>query len=131
MAKLMLDAWPCEDYQPNCLVPVPMHPARLRKRGFNQAAELTKILAKQVKIPCDLTLCEKKINTMTQVNLDSKHRNRNLQQAFVAKANTHQHITLIDDLLTTGSTANAVALALKKQGVARVDIWCLARTPSY
>lgn len=129
MAKLMLDAKPAEDYQPDFLVPIPMHPARLRERGFNQAAELTKILARQLNIPSDLTLCEKTINTTAQVHLGSKHRNRNLQKAFIAKPCSFRHITLVDDLLTTGSTANALALALKKQGVATVDIWCLARTP--
>lgn len=129
MAQLMLDARPSEIYQPDCLVPVPMHPKRLRERGFNQAAELTKILARELNLPYNLTLCEKTINTAAQVNLNGKHRNRNLQKAFIAKACNYQHVTLIDDLLTTGSTANALASALKKQGVTRVDVWCLARTP--
>ena len=128
MVELMLEALPTA-YQPNCLVPVPMHHKRLRERGFNQAAELAKLLSKRIKVPLDLTLCEKIINTAAQVNLNSKQRVRNLQKAFIANRNNHQHITLIDDLLTTGSTANALAIALKKQGVARVDVWCLARTP--
>lgn len=129
MAQLMLDAKPPEIYQPDCLVPVPMHPKKLRERGFNQAAELTKILAKKLNLSLNLTLCEKTINTAAQVNLNGKHRNRNLQKAFTAKVSHYQHVTLIDDLLTTGSTANALALTLKKQGVKRVDVWCLARTP--
>lgn len=129
MVQLMLDAKPEENYKPDCLVPIPMHPKRLRERGFNQAAELTRVLAKRLNIPFNLTLCEKKINTTAQVNLSGKHRNRNLQKAFIAKTCNYQHVTLVDDLLTTGSTANAMALALKKQGVARVDVWCMARTP--
>jgi ComF family protein len=129
MAKLMLDALPSA-YQPDCLVPVPMHPTRLRERGFNQSAELTKLLAKQLKLPFDLKLCQKKINTAAQVTLDGKYRRRNLVNAFTAKPTSFKHITLIDDLLTTGSTANELALTLKQQGVKRVDVWCLARTIS-
>ncbi|MDP1602342.1 MAG: ComF family protein [Legionella sp.] len=127
MTRLMLDARP-PSYQTDCLVPVPMHPLRLRERGFNQSAELTKFLAKRLKIPFDLNLCEKKTNTVAQVNLNGKHRRLNLVNAFTAKPTAYQHITLIDDLLTTGSTANELARTLKQQGVARVDVWCLART---
>lgn len=129
LVKLMLDAVPV-DYQPDCLIPVPLHRKRMRQRGFNQSAELAKILAKKIQVPCQLSLCEKVINTTPQVALNRRERQNNLRQAFVAKANSFEHVTLIDDLLTTGSTANELARVLKKQGVKRVDIWCCARTGS-
>lgn len=112
---------------PQCLIPVPMHPQRLKIRGFNQAALLAKTLARKLNRPCNLTACEKRINTAPQASLDGEHRQKNLQNAFHVTAIPYEHIALIDDLLTTGSTANELALNLKKMGVKQVDIWCCAR----
>lgn len=114
-----------------CLIPVPMHSKRLRQRGFNQAAVLTKALARKVTLPYDLTSCQKIINTAPQASLDSEQRQKNLRKAFYAKPLPYEHIILIDDLLTTGCTANELARTLKKTGVKRVDIWCCARTISH
>ena len=127
LAKLMLDALPKQVIQTQCLIPVPLHPKRLRQRGFNQAAELSKLLAKQLKIPCELRLCSKVINTVPQVSVNSDERRKNLRQAFRSKAIPYQQVTLVDDLVTTGSTANELARILKQEGVARVDLWCCAR----
>lgn len=128
LVKLMMDALACPGYQPDCLIPVPLHSKRLKERGFNQAAELTKGLAGMLRRPYELTLCKKIINTLPQVGLSSKERRSNLRRSFVVQPSRHRHIALIDDLLTTGSTANEIAKRLKQQGVERVDIWCCART---
>ena len=104
-----------------------MHPIRLRQRGFNQAAELAKQLAHTLNLPFDLFSCKKIINTAAQAGLNEQQRRKNLRDAFEAKPLPYQHITLVDDLLTTGSTANDLAKVLKKQGVTRVDVWCCAR----
>jgi ComF family protein len=132
LVQLMLEAYPLikamiADLSSVCLVPVPMHRKRLQQRRFNQAAELAKLLSKHIAIPVELTLCQKKINTPTQVSLNSKERRRNLQQAFSANPTRYSHVILIDDLVTTGSTVNELAYVLKKKGVKRVDVWCLAR----
>jgi ComF family protein len=127
LAKLMLDALPQLATSTQCLVPVPLHPKRLRQRGFNQAAELAKLLARKLKIPCELNLCKKVIHTVPQVSLNSKQREQNLRHAFQSKPTHYQHITLVDDLMTTGSTASELARALKQQGVGRVDFWCCGR----
>lgn len=128
LAELMLDAWDNASIQPDCLVPVPMHKQRLRQRGFNQAMELAKILSRKRGLKLATGLCQKRHNTSPQSGLDRSQRQRNLAHAFVAHAHDYQHIVLVDDLLTTGSTANELARVLKLQGVARVDVWCLART---
>lgn len=127
LVKLMLDALPARGFTSECLVPVPLHSKRIRQRGFNQAAELCKVLGKKLNISYDLNLCKKIIHTPSQASLDSKQRRRNMRQAFQSKPSNYQHITLVDDLLTTGSTANELARIFKKQGVARVDLWCCAR----
>jgi len=104
-----------------------MHPKRLKQRGFNQAAVLTQSLGKKLNLPYRLNSCQKIINTAPQARLNGEQRQTNLKQAFIAEKLPYQHVMLVDDLLTTGSTANELALTLKKVGVQRVDIWCCAR----
>lgn len=126
LVKLMKDALP-DDYRSECLIPVPLHALRLRQRGFNQTAELAKILAAELAIPCSLTRCQKIINTPTQAGLSGRQRRNNLKQSFRIKPMPYAHVTLVDDLLTTGSTASELARCLKQQGVQRVDVLCCAR----
>lgn len=128
LVQLMLDALPPEGLNTQCLIPVPLHYKKLRERGFNQAAEFSKMLAGLLKIPCELTLCKKVLNTPAQVSLNGDKRRQNLRHAFQIKSHPYQHITLVDDLLTTGSTVNELAMLFKQQGVTRVDVWCCART---
>lgn len=128
LSHLMMQAIKTEDKKPHCLIPVPMHPKRIRHRGFNQAAILAKSLARKLRIPCDVGACQKIINTAPQAGLDAEQRQKNLRHAFKTKTLPYQHVALIDDLLTTGATANELALTLKKSGVQQVDIWCCART---
>lgn len=124
---LMLNALP-KSIKPDCLIPVPMHPTRLKQRGFNQSALLTRALAHHLNLPYDLGYCIKKVNTAAQVDLNREQRKKNLRHSFEVIKSPLQHVILIDDLLTTGSTANELALTLKQAGVKRVDVWCCART---
>lgn len=127
LTKLMLDAVSKNTARPQCLIPVPMHSKRLRLRGFNQAAELAKKMSQALNIPYDLSLCKKRVNTPSQASLSAIARQKNLRHAFEAKVKTYQHVALIDDLMTTGNTANEIARVLKNQGIKRVDLWCCAR----
>lgn len=130
LATLITTAIPPEALKTQCLLPVPLHRKRLQQRGFNQAAELVKQLGRQLKIPYDLSHCKKIINTAPQAGLNAAQRQRNLRHAFTVQPLPYQHVTLVDDLLTTGSTVNELAKILKQQGVNRVDVWCCARTTS-
>jgi ComF family protein len=127
IAKMMLQSIPQDIQMTECLIPVPIHPKRIRERGYNQAAELTKHLAKALKKPYELTLCAKIKNTAAQAGLSGKERLGNLHNAFAVKENKYKHITLVDDLITTGSTANELAKIFKKQGAGHVSVWCCAR----
>ncbi|WP_423202247.1 ComF family protein [Legionella rowbothamii] len=127
LSHLMLNGLP-DSNLPQCLIPVPMHARKIKQRGFNHAAILTRGLAKKLNLPYDLTSCQKILNTAPQASLDKKQRQSNLRHAFISKKLPFQHVALVDDLLTTGSTANELALTLKKSGVERVDLWCCART---
>lgn len=127
LASLILQALPQSALESECLMPIPIHRKKLAIRGFNQSAELCKELAKQLKKPYDLLSCQKIIHTPAQAETDLKERSKNIRGSFQVKPIKHQHITLIDDLITSGSTANELALTLKKQGVKQVDLWCCAK----
>ena len=127
LTELILDALNDEAKKTQCLIPVPMHPLRIRQRGFNQAAVLAKRLGRRLNITYDLSGCHKISNTAPQATLNAKLRKKNIHNTFRANPLVYQHITLIDDLLTTGSTANELARVLKQQGAMRVDLWCCAR----
>ncbi len=127
LCQLMLEAKDPENAT-ECLIPIPLHAKRLQTRGFNQAAVLAKHLSKIIQKPYAAQDCAKMIPTLPQAGLNAKQRRTNLKDAFAVKPLPYRHVTLVDDLFTTGATANSVAKILKEQaGVQRVDLWCCAR----
>lgn len=113
---------------PELLVPVPLHHWRFRRRGFNQSQIIAKALGKKLKIPIDLTSCTRTRSTPQQSQLNKGSRQRNLQDAFQCEfPRPYQHIALIDDVMTTGSTVQALAKACKAAGASRVDVWVMCR----
>lgn len=118
--------------RPDALVPVPLARRRLRRRGFNQAQMLADWLSSALAIPVDATLLQRVQETQSQQALDAANRRKNLRLAFALtreQSLTGRHLAIIDDVLTTGATAEALARLLKRAGAARVDVYCLARTP--
>lgn len=119
--------------QAQCLLPVPLSQPRLRQRGFNQAAMLAQWLSQQLNIPWSQAVLQRVRDTPAQQQLGAKARQRNLRHAFALtnpEALTFHHVALVDDVVTTGSTANGLArLLLQHTAVTRVDVYCLARTP--
>lgn len=116
---------------PDLLMPVPLHWRRQLRRGFNQSRFIAEDLARALDIPL-LDSLRRQRATPPQQGLSATQRRRNLRHAFALRTGTDisaRHIALIDDVVTTGSTANAVAALLMKAGARRVDVWCLARTP--
>ncbi len=112
---------------PDALIPVPLHTARLRTRGFDQARLLADALGQQFARPVHTNLVRTR-DTGTQGGLSARARVKNVAGAFSAVNLTGiQHVALIDDVATTAATLNACALALKRAGVARIDAWVMAR----
>ncbi|OGO95513.1 MAG: hypothetical protein A3F41_02290 [Coxiella sp. RIFCSPHIGHO2_12_FULL_44_14] len=113
---------------PQYLIPVPLHPRRLRQRGFNQAVEIAKPLAKRLHIPVALNACYRSKNTAPQTELPAKQRHTNVKNAFTINPLFHaEHVAIIDDVITTGSTVRELSLLLLKHHVSKIDIWCCAR----
>ena len=118
--------------RPDLLLPVPLAERRQRQRGFNQAALLGQWLSEQLHLPVQQHWLQRVIDTPAQQQLDAATRKRNLRRAFTLAPASRiggLHLALVDDVLTTGATAESLARLLKKAGAARVDIYCLARTP--
>ncbi len=113
---------------PDCILPVPLHRKRLRQRGFNQSAELTRYVAGRFNIALNVQSVVRVRNTQTQTGLDKKQRRKNMRGAFeiVQPLNAH-HVAIVDDVVTTQSTVNELAHRLKRAGVKRVDVWSIAR----
>jgi len=131
LAKLFINLIETTDLElPERIIPVPLHPTRLQERGFNQAMELAKPIANHFDIPLDIQSCRRTRATQTQSSLDKKIRMKNMRGAFeVVKQIECEHLVLIDDVVTTGSTTNELAKVIKSTGVKKVDVWALARTP--
>ena len=109
---------------------MPLHPARLRERGFNQAVELARPLARRLGVPLAAALCRRLRDTPAQASLDRAARRRNVRGAFACDGDlSGRHVAVVDDVLTSGATIDALARALKKAGAARVSAWVAARAP--
>jgi len=117
--------------RPDALVPVPLHRTRLRSRGYNQALELARPLARALAVPLRDDLLVRVRETAAQSTLDARARRRNLRGAFAAAPERRwpAHVALFDDVMTTGTTLREASRALLRAGVARVDAWALARAP--
>ena len=124
-----------EDYLRNIdlVIPMPMHPQRLKQRGFNQALEIAKVLTKNSKQKLDYKSVQRQTLTPPQASLPLKARVKNIKGAF--KVNTDRldklqgkRIAIIDDVMTTGASLNELAKTLKKAGASHVECWVIART---
>jgi ComF family protein len=112
------------------MIPVPLHIRRLRTRGFNQSLILARALEKKHNIHVDFSLLKRRKLTLTQTGLDKKERQKNIQRAFEVTDPERieaKNIILVDDVLTTGATANECAKILKKAGARQVGVITLAR----
>ena len=113
---------------PDLVIPMPLHRDRLVSRGFNQATLIASVAARQLQLPLRPRLLQRVRATAPQSGLSAGARQHNLQGAFVARPLAGLGpVALVDDVLTTGSTATAAARALKAAGASRVEVWVAAR----
>lgn len=117
----------------DCLMPVPLHPARLRERGFNPPGLVARELGRALGVPVDYDALERVRDTPSQTGLSRAGRRRNVAGAFALRrpgAPLPARIWLVDDVVTTGATLREAAAVLRRGGVQRVVGLCIARTPS-
>jgi ComF family protein len=114
---------------PDALIPVPLSPARLLKRGFNQSLEIAKVIKKQHRLRMPAEAAQRIKETPPQVLLPWKERAKNIRGAFACESDfSFQHVALVDDVMTTGATLNELARVVKKAGAREVSCWVVART---
>jgi ComF family protein len=117
------------DRWPDLIVPVPLATARFKERGFNQAVEVGLVLERRLQIPLQANIVRRIRETREQSGLEAKERRKNLRGAFaVERTLLPQHVAIVDDVVTTGSTMNELARTLRRAGVERIEAWALART---
>ena len=121
---------------PRLLVPVPLHRARLRERGFNQAAALANYAGQMLGIRCVPRAMKRVRNTPSQTSMSMEERHRNVRGAFAVNGAAARrrllaagHVAVVDDVMTTGSTLAEIKCALLAAGVRQVDLWAVARAP--
>ncbi|WP_293374754.1 ComF family protein [Nevskia sp.] len=115
---------------PDLLIPVPLHPSRLRERGYNQALELARGITRQLAIDIDWQSAVRLRATADQIGKRARERRKEVRKAFaVGAAVAGRHIALIDDVMTTGSTVDDLARAARAAGAARIEVWVAARVP--
>ena len=126
LSQLMLQRVPPFLTEP--LMPMPLHRKRLRKRGYDQALELTRPLAREMCLPLWQGLARKRA-TAAQSGLDAEARQQNMRDAFAVRFAPPKALILVDDVMTTGATLQAAVHALQGYGLRRATLWVCARTP--
>ncbi|MBW2240860.1 MAG: ComF family protein [Deltaproteobacteria bacterium] len=116
-------------FVPDIVVPVPLHRARRRERGFDQAALLARAVAREARVKAGLRVLERRRDTPRQVGLSRRERRRNVRGAFVARRAVPACVWLVDDVATTGATLSEAARALLCAGAHQVIGICVAHTP--
>ena len=115
-------------FRPDLILPVPLAPARLAERGFNQALELARPLARLLGVSLEISHVHRRRDTAPQASLPWKERKRNIRHAFECEFDLNgKTVLVVDDVMTTGATLDELARTLKAHGAARVENYVLAR----
>lgn len=128
LAELMLTAWPRWEQPVDLVVPIPLHAARYRERGYNQSELLARVLERRLDWRVEPAALKRVRRTRPQVGLNMVERQANVSGAFVAEATLVEgkEILLIDDVRTTGATLVSAAEVLLAAGAKAVSAYCLA-----
>jgi ComF family protein len=113
---------------------VPLHISRLRERGFNQATALARYAGRMLEIPCGARVLRRVRDTPSQTSLAAAERRRNVRGAFsvngagaLRRLLAAQHVAIVDDVVTTGSTVDEIRGVLLAAGVRQVEVWAAAQ----
>jgi len=113
---------------PDLLIPVPLHVSRLVTRGFNQSAEIARILGHRLRIPVTRRAVIKPHRTGSQQGLATRQRRTNIRGAFASVDSlSGQRVALVDDVMTTGATLGELARTVRRAGARHIDCWVIAR----
>lgn len=113
---------------PDLLVPVPLHRARLRERGFSQALEIARPIARAMNLPIETRAVRRARETLPQARLSRESRVSNVRDAFTVSGGlAGRRVAIVDDVMTSGQTVTALAKSLRNEGCADIQVWVIAR----
>jgi ComF family protein len=128
LGELMAEHYAQQGAHPDVIIPVPLHPGRLRTRGFNQALELARPIAARLRIPINVRACARTRGTVAQSDLPATQRAKNIKGAFEVRERLPvRSVAIVDDVMTTGATVDELARTLTANGVEDVQVWVCAR----
>ena len=114
---------------PDYVVPMPLHPAKLRERGFNQSLLIAAAITRELNLKLLPNACRRLRDTPPQSALPWKERNKNVRNAFSCEMDlSGKRVALVDDVLTSGASLNALADAVSEKGAIQINTWVVART---
>ena len=117
-----------EQLTADVIIPMPLHPKRLKERGFNQSLLLLEPVAFEMGLPIDTSSCQRVRDTPHQTGKTARQRKQNIKGAFqFENQKGYKHVIIFDDVITTGSSVGELGKVLKRSGVERVEVWSLAR----
>jgi len=118
---------------PDVIIPMPLHPNRLRQRGFNQVCILAKPIKQILGIPIQYDVVKRQYDTASQSSLSAKKREKNMWHAFTCPQPLNTNcVAIVDDVMTTGSTIKSLCKTLLAQGkIKEVHVWCCARATKH
>ena len=129
LAQNIQEKWYYNNPLPEIIIPMPLHTQRLQERGFNQAIEIARPIAKKLFLPMEIDACKRIKQTAAQATLPARQRLHNIRNAFhIPETIPYKYVAVIDDVITTGHTMNEFCHTLKQAGVQRIDVWCCARS---
>ena len=129
LGQLLADQVPSHDL-PELILPIPSHPKKLKKNGFNHSGEIARSLSQELNLPWAAHLLKKTKDTPGQHGLTRRQRQANLRRCFaLSETPKARSVVLLDDVVTTGATVREAALTLKQAEIKEVRVWALARTP--
>lgn len=127
--QLLAEAVASRRNEVDALVSVPLHSRRLAQRGYNQALEVARSVAASLRLPILRARIARARATLPQVQLAATQRHKNMEKAFSVKRSlAGLRLAIVDDVITTGATVNALACELLKAGAIHVEAWAVART---
>jgi len=114
--------------RPDLILPMPLHPLRLRERGFNQAMLLAERLSERLGVALDAGACRRVRDTRPQVGLPVRERHRNIRHAFACDADLRgRRVALVDDVMTSGASLAELAKVVARAGAVETSVWVAAR----
>lgn len=126
LAQWTLERLDFNQYKPDLLVSVPLHPKKLNERGYNQLHLFTETISKHFEIPYDHTLIKRNSYKKAQALKDRAHRSETKNIFSITKPIQNQHVLIIDDVFTTGNTMSSVAWEILKEGHNKVSVLVIA-----